>query len=63
MKSHTWMIGSILSLLVVLLVGTSTVYAAPIIVDCDKGGSISGTLASLASAGNTRGHHLRDRHM
>jgi hypothetical protein len=30
-------------------------YANPITVNCSKGGSISGTLASLASAGNTRG--------
>jgi hypothetical protein len=54
MKSRTWMLGSILSLMVVLFVATSTVYAAPITVNCSKGGSISGTLASLASAGNTR---------
>ena len=54
MKSHTWILGSIFSLLIVLFVATSTVYAAPIRVDCGKGGSISGTLASLASAGNTR---------
>jgi parallel beta-helix repeat protein len=55
MKSRTWTLGSILSLMVVLFVATSTVYAAPIRVDCNKGGSISGTLASLVSAGNTRG--------
>ena len=55
MKSRTWMFASIFGLLVVLFVATSTAYAAPIRVDCDKGGSISGTLASLASAGNTRG--------
>jgi parallel beta-helix repeat protein len=55
MKSRTWMLGSIFNLLVVLFVATSTVYAAPIRVDCGKGGSIGGTLASLASAGNTRG--------
>jgi len=30
-------------------------YAAPIRVDCNRGGSINNTLASLASAGNTRG--------
>lgn len=55
MKSRTWTIGSLFSLLVVLFVATSTVYAAPIRVDCGKGGSISATLASLASTGNTRG--------
>jgi hypothetical protein len=55
MKSRTWMLGSVFSLLVVLFVATSTVYAAPIRVDCGKGGSISATLASLAKAGNTRG--------
>ena len=55
MKSRTWMLGSIFSVLVVLLVATSTAHAAPIRVDCGKGGSISATLASLASAGNTRG--------
>ena len=55
MKPRTWMLGSILSLLVVLFVATSTVYAAPITVNCSKGGSISGTLANLAKAGNTRG--------
>ena len=55
MKSRTWMLESIFSLMVVLFVATSTVYAAPIRVDCGKGGSISATLASLASAGNTRG--------
>ena len=55
MKSRTWMLESVFSLLVVLFVATSTVYAAPIRVDCGKGGSISSTLASLTSAGNTRG--------
>jgi hypothetical protein len=55
MKSRTWTLGNILSLLVVLFVATSTVYAAPIWVDCSRGGSINGTLASLTSAGNTRG--------
>ena len=54
MKSRTWTLGSIFSLMVVLLVAPSVVYAAPIRVDCGKGGSISGTLASLASAGNAR---------
>jgi parallel beta-helix repeat protein len=53
MKSRTWTL--ILSLLVVLFVATSTVYAAPIRVDCGRGGSINSTLANLASAGNTRG--------
>jgi hypothetical protein len=55
MKSRTWTLGSVLTLLVVVLVATATVYAAPIRVDCGRGGSISATLASLASAGNTRG--------
>ncbi len=55
MKSRTRMLGSILTVVVLLVVSRSMVYAAPIRVDCGKGGSISGTLASLASAGNTRG--------
>lgn len=55
MKSRTWMFENIFSLIVVLFVATSTAYAAPISVNCSKGGSISGTLASLTSAGNTRG--------
>jgi Right handed beta helix region len=55
MKSRTWMLGSIFTLMVVLFVATSTVHAAPITVNCSKGGSISSTLASLTSAGNTRG--------
>jgi parallel beta-helix repeat protein len=55
MNPRTQTLGSILTLLVVLLVATATAYAAPIRVDCGKGGSISATLASLASAGNTRG--------
>ena len=64
MKSPRWLLGSVFSLPVVLFIATSTVYAAPIRVDCNKGGSINSTLASLASAGNTRGdHHSRDRHM
>ena len=55
MKSPRWLLGSVFSLPVVLFIATSTVYAAPIRVDCNKGGSINSTLASLASAGNTRG--------
>jgi hypothetical protein len=55
MKSRTRTLGSIFSLLVVLLVAASTVHAAPIRVDCGRGGSINSTLASLTSAGNTRG--------
>ena len=55
MKSRIGMFGSIFGLLAVSFVATSTIYAAPVRVDCSKGGSISGTLASLASAGNTRG--------
>jgi hypothetical protein len=42
-------------LLVVSLVALSSAYAAPIRVDCNRGGSINATLATLASAGNTRG--------
>jgi hypothetical protein len=55
MKSRTWTLGDIFSLLVVILVATSTMYAAPIWVDCGRGGSINSTLASLTNAGNTRG--------
>jgi parallel beta-helix repeat protein len=55
MKFRTWIIGRTFSLLVVLLFAISTAYAAPIRVDCGRGGSINSTLASLASAGNTRG--------
>ena len=55
MKSRTWMLGSSFNLLVVLLLVTSTVYAAPIRVDCGRGGSISRTLAGLVQSGNTRG--------
>ncbi len=54
MKSRTWMWKSIFSA-AALLVLASTVYAAPITVNCGKGGSINATLASLANAGNTRG--------
>jgi parallel beta helix pectate lyase-like protein len=55
MKFRMWMLGSIFNLVVVLFVATSTVYAAPIRVDCGKGGSISATLAGLVQSGNTRG--------
>ena len=55
MKSRTWTLGSICTLFVVISVATSTVHAAPIRVDCGRGGSINSTLASLTSAGNTRG--------
>ena len=55
MKSRTWTLGSVCSLFVVVLAAASTMYAAPIRVDCAKGGSINNTLASLTSAGNTRG--------
>jgi hypothetical protein len=55
MKSRTWTLGSICSLLLIVSAATSTVYAAPIRVDCGRGGSINSTLASLTSAGNTRG--------
>jgi hypothetical protein len=55
MKSSTWKLGSICSLLLIVSAATSTVYAAPIKVDCGKGGSINSTLASLTSSGNTRG--------
>jgi hypothetical protein len=55
MKSRTWTLGSICSLLVVISAATSTLYAAPIRVNCGGGGSINNALTSLASAGNTRG--------
>jgi hypothetical protein len=55
MKSRTWTLGSVCSLFVVVLAAASTMYAAPIRVDCGRGGSIDDTLASLTSAGNTRG--------
>jgi hypothetical protein len=55
MKSRTWTLGSVCSLFVVVLAAASTMYAAPIRVDCGRGGSINDTLASLTSAGNTRG--------
>ncbi len=55
MKFRTWIIGRTFSLLVVLLLAISTAYAAPIRVDCGRGGSINSTLAGLASTGNTRG--------
>jgi hypothetical protein len=54
MSFCTWISRGLFGL-VVFLVATSTVHAAPISVNCSKGGSISGTLASLTSAGNTRG--------
>ncbi len=64
MKSRTWMLGSIFSLLVVLLVATSTVYAAPIRVDCGKGGSNQRNACESGAVGqHPRSHHLRDRHM
>jgi hypothetical protein len=53
MKPRT--LGITLSLLVVSLGATTTMHAAPIRVDCNRGGSINSTLASLISAGNTRG--------
>jgi hypothetical protein len=55
MKSRTWTLGSVCSLFVVVLAAASTMYAAPIRVDCGRGGSINNTLASLTSAGNPQG--------
>jgi len=43
-----------LSILLVLGLAGTTLYAAPIPVNCNTGGSISATLAALAQAGNTR---------
>jgi hypothetical protein len=55
MKSRTRIMKGLVNFLVVLFVAAATAYAAPIRVDCNRGGSINSTLASLASAGNTRG--------
>ena len=53
MKSRTW---TWMTLLVVICLATSTVFAAaPIRVDCGRGGSINATLADLTKSGNTRG--------
>ncbi len=55
MKSRTRTLGSICTLFMVISIATSTLHAAPIRVDCGRGGSINSTLASLINAGNTRG--------
>ena len=46
---------TVLSMVVVLGLAVSASAAPAIRVDCNKGGSISSTLAHLAQTGNTRG--------
>ena len=55
MKSSTRIMKGPVNFLLVLFVALPSAHAPSIRVDCNRGGSINGALASLASAGNTRG--------
>ena len=55
MKSRTWMLGNVLSVLAVLCVAISTISATNITLNCSRGGSINSTLTSLTNSGDTRG--------